>query len=264
MMTVSKTWDPCAILQANGVGYNYAILVLNRQITDAISKCKLLNLWQNAAVRVTVDGGTDHWLLWLEENNISKDLIKQPDLVTGDMDSIEPETLEYCKKIKTCTVIVTEDQMETDYTKALKELQKYIKYHNMQITCVITLSEDSGRFDQIIGNVNSLFKAANFLPNVDIFFLTKESLSWLLWTGSHKILVPTTALEYSKWCSLIPFGSKAIVTTTGLKWDMSNSLLAYGQLISTSNAFSNSPEITVTTDSPLVWSMGVNTKVFPC
>lgn len=153
MMTVSKTWDPCAILQANGVGYNYAILVLNRQITDAISKCKLLNLWQNgklkklaesiylfancynviAAVRVTVDGGTDHWLLWLEENNISKDLIKQPDLVTGDMDSIEPETLEYCKKIKTCTVIVTEDQMETDYTKALKELQKYIKYHNMQV-----------------------------------------------------------------------------------------------------------------------------------
>lgn len=51
MMTVSKTWDPCALLQANGVGYNYAILVLNRQITDAISKCKLLNLWENGKLR---------------------------------------------------------------------------------------------------------------------------------------------------------------------------------------------------------------------
>lgn len=86
-----------------------------------------------AAVRVTVDGGTDHWLLWLEENNISKDIIKQPDLVTGDMDSIEPETLKYFNTIKTCTVMLTEDQMETDYTKALKELKKYVKCHNMQV-----------------------------------------------------------------------------------------------------------------------------------
>ncbi|KAI4458982.1 thiamine pyrophosphokinase [Holotrichia oblita] len=221
MMTVSKTWDPCAILQAKGVDYNYAILVLNRRITDSISKDKLLSLWQNATVRITVDGGTDHWLLWLEQNNVPKDIIKQPDLITGDMDSIEPETLKHFNNVKTCTVKLTEDQTETDYTKALKELKKYVKYHNMQIDYVITLSDDSGRFDQIIANVNTLFKAVNFMPNVDIFILTREALSWLLWTGSHKILVPPTALEYSKWCSLIPFGSKAHVTTMGLKWDMS-------------------------------------------
>lgn len=81
---------------------------------------------------MTVDGGTDQWLWWLERNNISAD-VKQPDLVTGDMDSIRKETLESLNNSKYCKVVVTEDQEETDFTKALKELKKYVKCHGKQV-----------------------------------------------------------------------------------------------------------------------------------
>lgn len=84
----------------------------------------------------------------------------------------------------------------------------------------MVLSQDTGRFDQIIANVNTLYKAANFLSNIDVYVITAESLTWLLWSGSHKILVSPNVLEYSKWCSLIPFGSSAYLTTTGLKWNL--------------------------------------------
>lgn len=84
---------------------------------------------------MTVDGGTDMWLYWLERNNISKDSIKQPDLVTGDMDSIQTETLDMFRNSKVTSVILTEDQNETDYTKALKELKKYAKLHGKQVIC---------------------------------------------------------------------------------------------------------------------------------
>ncbi|GJQ74275.1 hypothetical protein Trydic_g19174 [Trypoxylus dichotomus] len=263
-MTITKTWNPCAFLNSVGVGFNYAVLILNRPVSVPFTKSNLVDLWQNASVRITVDGGTDRWLWWLQENNISKDTVKPPDLITGDMDSIEPGTLEAFTSLEDSLVVVTEDQNETDYTKALKELKKYTKVHGKQIDFVITITKDSGRFDQIIANINTLFKAGGFLPNVDVYIVSQESMSWVLWTGSHKIIVSPNVLEYSRWCSLIPFGSSALVTTSGLKWNLSNSVLAFGQMVSTSNTFTDCPEITVTTDSPIVWSMGINSKVVSC
>ncbi|KRT84984.1 hypothetical protein AMK59_1804, partial [Oryctes borbonicus] len=234
-MTMTKTWNPCPFLNSAGVGFNYAILILNRPINLPFTKGTVVDLWQNAMVRITVDGGADRWLWWLERNNISNDIIKQPDLITGDMDSIKADTLETFRNLKDCAVVVTEDQSETDYTKALKELKKHSKLHGKQVDFVITITEDSGRFDQIIANINTLFKATSFLPNVDVYIITNEEISWLLWTGSHKIFVSSNVLQYSQWCSLIPFGSSALVTTSGLKWNLSNSALAFGQMVSTSN-----------------------------
>lgn len=76
-------------------------------------------------MRITVDGGTDQWLSYLNKHKIDCNSIKPIDLITGDMDSILDETLSQMRTHKHTQVIVTEDQNATDFTKALLELKKY-------------------------------------------------------------------------------------------------------------------------------------------
>jgi len=83
---------------------------------------------------------------------------------------------------------------------------------------VISLVETSGRIDQIMANINTLFKSRQIL-SCPVFQLACNSLSWLLWPGHHQIAIPSNL--QNKVCSLVPIGSPAkCVSSTGLKWDL--------------------------------------------
>lgn len=88
----------------------------------------LLNI--QASLRVTVDGGTNQWYKWLQENRLQS--VPKPDLVTGDMDSIDVQILQ---NMKDTTVILTEDQNETDFTKSLKEIKKMVDSNQVKVKC---------------------------------------------------------------------------------------------------------------------------------
>lgn len=61
---------------------------------------------------------------------------------------------------------------------------------------------------------------------------------------------------HSKWCSLIPIGNPCTVTTTGLKWNLTNDKLEFGGIISSSNEFNFSEKlVTVVPNNTLLWSL---------
>ncbi|XP_018326599.1 thiamin pyrophosphokinase 1 isoform X2 [Agrilus planipennis] len=209
-------------------------------------------------MRVTVDGGTLCWFSWLKSNNIDETCINPPDYLTGDLDSI-PEN--YLKKVEQrypqLEIIKTMDQDETDFTKSLRVIQSKISESNIDVPIIIVLGDSSGRIDQIMANVNTLFKAKTIVPNSSVYLLGSDSFSWLLSEGYHKISIPVSLSRSKTWCSLVPIGSSSIATTTGLKWNLNSDVLEFGKMVSTSNTYSGDPVVTVLNSAPLLWSMGI-------
>nr|CAH7750117.1 unnamed protein product [Callosobruchus chinensis] len=252
-----EIWTPCEDISEKVKTKNYGILVLNVPIAFNCSHHFVTNLWDQAKVRMTVDGGTQRWLDWLKMNNYDLDDVRMPELFSGDMDSTPEATLNFFRH--TCTqVIYTPDQNETDFVKALRELHKYCEAKCIQIDTIYALADTSGRLDQILANINALYKCKQIIGSCKLFLLAKSSLTWLLDTGKHSISIPRPLRDNQKWCALLPIGEPCQVSTTGLKWNLDKQKLKFGNLVSTSNTYSGSEIVTVETDNPVVWSMSID------
>lgn len=141
-------------------------------------------------------------------------MVDPPDLITGDFDSITEETVEF---FKSTPKINTPDQDATDFTKAFTVLQPVMQQR--QVRDVVVFHDSSGRLDQVMANLNTLYKMQKETCNV--YLLSGDSITWLLRPGKHTIQVPLDLVTNQRWCSLMPVGAAAHnVTTTGLKWNL--------------------------------------------
>ncbi|XP_037868637.1 thiamin pyrophosphokinase 1 isoform X2 [Bombyx mori] len=254
-------WDITpVILMHNKPSLRYAVLILNRPISQEEAFMK--NFWEKATLRITVDGGALRWdqfLTRLPEEISNK--MKIPDLITGDFDSITEETLQKYKK-KGCKVVHTPDQDYTDFTKALKELNNHCQEHTIEVDNVIAIGQASGRLDQILGNIQTLYLAEKqhlLHPETKLYLMSGDSLSWLLEPGNHIISIPEETRKHNRaWCSLVPIGETChSVTTSGLMWNLDNQSLKFGELVSTSNAFDGSDTVKIKCSHTILWSMKV-------
>lgn len=153
----------------------------------------------------------------------------------------------------------------------------FISFPLIQVQQIAVICDTSGRCDQILSNINTLFKMQDINPHWKAYIFANESLTWILPVGSNIIHIPEKSRTAQDWCGLVPIGSPCEVTTSGLKWNLSEqstnaidelclkfvsildkSIMKFAHLISTSNTYDGEPQVTVLTDNPLMWSMGNN------
>lgn len=110
-------------------------------------------------------------------------------------------------------------------------------------------ADTSGRFDHIMGNINTLYKSDKIIESIQVivfyliiiyFYLKRfssiyqilcfyqviqlasNSLTWILKPGFHNIIIPKILVQTNSWCGLLPIGAPVnCIVTTGLKWNLS-------------------------------------------
>ncbi|KAJ6633544.1 Thiamine pyrophosphokinase 1 [Pseudolycoriella hygida] len=252
--STEMVWRPSKFIDCTYdlIDEKYAIVVMNRPIH--VDPIHTKQLWEKAKCRCLVDGGANRWLDFLK-NNSNLDRLVEPELLTGDFDSITDETMSHFKQQSTTKIIHTPSQDHTDFTKALMELSPYIKSDS--IDSVVVLQDTSGRIDHIFAHISTLVKARQFIPNVNIYVISQDSISWLLNAGDHVIHIPQEFVDKHLWCSFVPIDGKCCVTTSGFMWNLDNQFVQFGGICSTSNTYSSNV-VTLRSDGYLYWSMGLS------
>lgn len=168
-----------------------------------------------------------------------------PRYIIGDLDSITESTRSHYTQ-KHVPILQVDDQDSTDFDKAV-----HLAINMEESTdTIIVVGGYNGRFDQTMSNLHVIYKYT--LPRRHIYWFDSHTVSTVLSAGSHEIHInPDTEGPI---CGLVPLG-KAVneISTTGLKWNLSQHTLEMSTFVSTSNEIITSP-ITVTTSDPILWT----------
>ena len=301
-------WQPFESFQknslCNGINagtHDMALLILNQPINET-NELKLIQLWRRSVVKFCVDGGANRLYGWQMSKLINQGDKEKfiPDYICGDLDSTEPHVLNFYES-NGCKVFRLFNQCMTDFEKALRfavncvrngQVDASLIDNNGLALCKYSLKESDiqqlsqikferincfcefgGRLDHSLANLSSLYSEC--LERINTYIVCSEAITFLLAKGTNIIYIDNDLL-LGQYCGLFPLGNPAVVSTIGLKWDVSKQLLKFGTFISSSNEFkpsnqdksnqiSNSNDkknfgrrhVIVETDQPIIWTMSI-------
>ncbi|WZZ19882.1 hypothetical protein YC2023_121269 [Brassica napus] len=179
----------------------------------------------------------------------------KPDVIKGDMDSIRPDVLNF---YGTKVIDESHDQDTTDLDKCILFIRDSTLNQESCRLQILATGALGGRFDHEAGNLNVLYR----YPDTRIILLSDDCLIQLLpKTHRHEIRVQPSL--QGPHCGLIPIGApSAKTTTTGLQWDLNDTEMRFGGLVSTSNMVKGE-KITVESDSDLLWTISIKKQDSP-
>ncbi|XP_076936309.1 thiamine pyrophosphokinase 1-like [Bidens hawaiensis] len=118
--------------------------------------------------------------------------------------------------------------------------------------CILVAGALGGRFDHEMGNINTLC----WFSTTRIVLLSDDCLIQLLPSTRYHEINVLSSVE-GPHCGLIPIGTPCgSSTTTGLQWDLDNTEMRFGGLVSTSNLVKGET-VTVKSDSDLLWTISL-------
>ncbi|XP_057782346.1 thiamine pyrophosphokinase 1 isoform X2 [Salvia miltiorrhiza] len=234
-----------------GAALTYVLVVLNRDLPRFTPL-----LWKNAQIRICADGGANRLydelpLLFPDEATSAVRERYKPDLIKGDMDSVRLEVSQFYRKLGTDVVDASDDQDTTDLHKCVAYIQDLPNLKN-QNTCILVAGALGGRFDHEVGNINVLCR----FSSTRIVLLSDDCLIQLLPSSYHHEIHIHPSIE-GPHCGLVPIsGPSKSSTTTGLQWNLSDTEMRFGGLISTSNLVKDEI-VTVRSDADLLWTISL-------
>lgn len=164
------------------------------------------------------------------------------------------EKINVCSLIKgTKTVDESHDQDTTDLHKCITFVLDFFQNQDKsKDLCILVAGALGGRFDHEVGNINVLYR----FSTVRIILLSDDSIIHLLPKTHHHEINIQSSVE-GPHCGLIPIGTPSGKTsTTGLQWDLSDTEMKFGGLVSTSNLVKGE-KVTVRSDTDLLWTISI-------
>ncbi|KAF7327626.1 TPK-B1-binding domain-containing protein [Mycena kentingensis (nom. inval.)] len=240
---VMTTWTTEFLLPSSTTSSTHprALIILNQPFSKAL----FLRLWSSSEWRCCADGGANR----LFDTLGTERALYIPHLIKGDFDSLRPDVKAFYAT-QGVPIIQDSDQYSTDLMKCVaaiesKEIEENKKYD------IVLLGGLSGRLDQTIHTLSYLHKLR--ATRKCVFAVTDDNVGWVLDAGEHRIHVDHAVVGPT--CGLLPVGVDAtVLSTTGLRWNLSETESSFDGLVSTSNHFVPQENIVwIKTTKPIWW-----------
>jgi thiamine pyrophosphokinase len=219
----------------------------------------VVSLYMHARFHLCADGGANRLSALFEAHNDfmnwrdALQLWPLPDIIHGDLDSLDHEVR---TKYESLGVEISQDpdQYSTDFGKAIKKVVERVP----DVRNILTLGSIGGRVDQGIGLLGELYREQVIRhPSVRFWLFSESSISVILRPGSTRIETPLRSeapYKIKRNIGILPLYGPAIITTSGLEWDVQDWPTHMGGQMSTSNHIV-ADEISVTTDREVLFTV---------
>ncbi|KAI0279731.1 thiamine pyrophosphokinase [Russula aff. rugulosa BPL654] len=238
-----------------------ALIILNQPFSKAL----LRHLWHATDWHCCADGGANrlHDVLNCDTGDAIDTTITTasaasdrvddylPDLLKGDLDSVREDVRRYYET-RGVRVVQDDDQNSTDLMKCIRSLQEKEEADGVDTPYdVVLLCGFSGRLDQTVHLLSYLHKLRK--SGRRLFAVADENVGWVLDEGKHRISIDHSVLGPT--CGLLPVGvDSTVLTTTGLRWNLTNQTSGFDGLLSTSNHLvPDEDTVYIETSRPIWW-----------
>lgn len=247
----AKEWNPVPFLSATNnarhasqaVELKTALVVIN---TPIVRKDIFETVWKNSSLKYCADGGANR--LYSAFGNDREFL---PDLIKGDLDSLNPEVQAYYES-RGVKIVADKDEYSTDLGKCIKSVME-VEAKAGDTYQLVIYGGLSGRLDQTIHTLHTLQTLRK--QREWSWIVSEESLTCMLDAGQHILHMPRRLV--GKTCGILPLGvDSAHVKTTGLEWNLpieGTPRTSMDTMVSTSNHLA-SDIVTLETDKPVFWT----------
>ncbi|KAF8071725.1 thiamine pyrophosphokinase [Lyophyllum atratum] len=224
-----------------------ALIILNQPFSRALFE----RLWDSSAWHCCADGGANRLY-----DTFASDLESRraflPNLIKGDLDSIRREVREYYSA-QGVPIVQDGDQNSTDLMKCVAALEMKECAEGAQQYDIILLGGLAGRLDQTIHTLSYLHKLRK--TRTRVFAVTDDNVGWVLDAGEHVIEIDHDLLGQT--CGLLPVGiDSTVLTTSGLRWNLTETVSSFDGMVSTSNHLvPEEKEVRIKTSKPIWWTV---------
>lgn len=144
------------------------------------------------------------------------------------------------------------DQYSTDFGKTMSKISARDNATSQKD--VLILGTLAGRVDQGLGLLHEMTREENKHPNLRLWLFSESSLSIILRSKRTIVRNLQSSKLFTENLGLVPVYGPAIISTTGLEWDVKDWFTQIGGQVSTSNHV-KTDEVQVDTDGPILFTI---------
>jgi thiamine pyrophosphokinase len=145
------------------------------------------------------------------------------------------------------------DQYSTDFGKAMKKIASRHSTTSCQRQTLV-FGTLAGRVDQGLGLLHEMIREETRDPLLRLTLFSESSLSFVLRSTHNIIRGAVSSGLFTENVGLVPVYGPAIITTSGLEWDVVDWETQMGHQVSTSNHIV-ADEIHVQTNAPILFTV---------
>jgi thiamine pyrophosphokinase len=254
---VGDTLDPARYLSESKEGEEQdanttALIVLNSPIDDYDY---FIRLYRHASFRLCADGGANRLsdLLRSYHKDLQwKEALRKalPDAIHGDLDSLKDDVRSAYESLGV-EVSQDGDQYSTDFNKAVNKVLERLPH----VQDVLVVGSIGGRVDQGVGLLGEFYREQIVRhPHLRFWLFNEASVSTILRSGTTRIRTQLSDGRLKRNIGILPLYGPAVISTTGLEWDVQDWPTEIGGQLSTSNHIVED-EITISTNKEVLFTV---------